>query len=248
MVTIYELLEIEEDASKEQIEEAYRKLVLEFRQDPSFDEKKNQENEMILNKIKIAYEILIDDNRRKKYDNDLAMKRAENLIANVVVKEEIKENKEPLQNTNNIVSTETNENNTAIEEKVQKHVEEKKQTSENEILSQKEKKEIKKAAEQEFNQNLKKAKKAEEEYRQAYQNAYNDYLRKMGYTVKEPWTFDRVKRVVISITIIILTFVIMWYIPPVRKLLVSLYQENFIIKALVDLIGMIFKAVFSVFK
>ena len=55
MVTIYELLEVEEDASKEEIEKAYSRLVLEFRQDIKFDSEKNKENEMIVNRLICFY-------------------------------------------------------------------------------------------------------------------------------------------------------------------------------------------------
>ena len=74
MITIYDLLEIDEDALDDEIERAYRKLILEYRQDPSFSAEKNDENEMITNKLTIAYEILSDKEKRKKYDNDLAKK------------------------------------------------------------------------------------------------------------------------------------------------------------------------------
>ena len=64
-------------------------------------------------------------------------------------------------------------------------------------------KKIKKAAEKELKDNIKKAQKAEEEYNRAYNEAYNNYLRKMGYSVKEPWTWKRVKNLIITILAII---------------------------------------------
>ena len=79
MVTIYEVLEVSEDASKEEIEKAYAKLVYEYRIDPNLSEEDNKENELLLNKLKIAYGILANDEKRKKYDQDLAQKRAEEL-------------------------------------------------------------------------------------------------------------------------------------------------------------------------
>ena len=42
--TIYDLFDIAENASKDEIEEAYSKLVYEYRQDPSNDEATNKEN------------------------------------------------------------------------------------------------------------------------------------------------------------------------------------------------------------
>ena len=74
MVTIYDFLEVDENASKEEIERAYHNLVLEYKVNPVLSEKENKENELILNKLKIAYEILMDDEKREKYNKDLAKK------------------------------------------------------------------------------------------------------------------------------------------------------------------------------
>ena len=85
MITIYDLLEVNENASKEEIEKSYQQLILRYHKDPKLDEEANQDNEIILNKLKIAYDILSDEEKREKYDKDLANKRAEELIQNVSV-------------------------------------------------------------------------------------------------------------------------------------------------------------------
>ena len=48
MVTIYDLLEVAENASKEEIEKSYQNLLLEYKIDPILSEQENKENEMIL--------------------------------------------------------------------------------------------------------------------------------------------------------------------------------------------------------
>ena len=160
MVTIYDFLEVDENASKEEIERAYHNLVLEYKVNPVLSEKENKENELILNKLKIAYEILMDDEKREKYNKDLAKKRAENLIKNVEttstkkVKPEIS-NKELKTEDDNNIDSEVEINSSKPEED---EVE----------LSKKEKKNLQKAAKLEFERNLKKAQKVEEEYNQAY--------------------------------------------------------------------------------
>ena len=244
MITIYELLDVEEDASKEEIESAYSRLVLEYRQDIKFDEKTNKENEVILNRLKLAYEILTDDAKRKRYDNDLAQKRAESLIENVVVsepkQEETAEESEGVIESNES-NVESSENSAPSKEVYTAKVQEVKKQEEvvEEGLTDKEKSEIRKAAQKEFKQKLKKVKQAEAEYNEAYNKAYNDYLRKMGYKVEEPWTFKRVRNLIISILVLIVVIVILWNIPPVKEMLNNLYEENFIIKAIVDLINAI---------
>lgn len=247
MVTIYDLLEVDEKASKEEIEKAYQKLVLEYGQDPKLTPKENADNELILNKVKIAYEILMSDEKRAKYDKDLSKKRAEELIKNVSVsevKEEIKEEpKIQKEDTSNQYNDDEYDDSEDDDEVSYNQVEEQEVT-----LSKEEQKRVQKAAQNEFKANLRKAQKAEEEYNKAYNEAYNNYMKKMGYQVKEGSIFKRIMNVVILIVVIAIVCFIAWLIPPVRNSLIDLYNENIIIKALVDIVGMIFKAIFSIFK
>jgi len=238
MVTIYDLLEINEKASKEEIEKAYQKLILQYHKDPKYTEEQNANNELILNKLKIAYEILINDEKRNKYDKDLAKKRAEELIQNVSVSKE--ESKKP-NKAENVTKPKSTTYNT--EPQTYETIEE-----EEPELSETEKKELKKAAEQEFKINLKKAQKAEEEYNKAYNEAYNNYMRKLGYKVKEPMTLKRFLNTIIFIIAVIITCFIFWLIPPIRNLLIDLYNENIIIKSLVDIVRMLFNSIISIFK
>ena len=256
MVTIYDVLEVEENASKEEIEKAYTKLVYEYRIDPNLSEEDNKENELLLNKLKIAYGILSNDEKRKKYDQDLAQKRAEELIKNVAVssteekieaKEEVKQ--EVKQEVNQEVVkpqvytsvpkdeiVETNETHKLYEEE------------EDVVLTKEEQNKLRKAAQKEFKTNLKRAQKAEEEYNQAYNEAYNNYLRKLGYQVKEPWTWKRVKNTIIGILSIVIACMIIWFIPATRQLLINFYNENYIVKALVDVVIALVKAILSIFQ
>ena len=222
MVTIYDLLEVNENASKEEIEKAYQSLVLEYKIDPILSEQENKENEVILNRLKMAYEILINDEKRKKYDDDLAKKRAEDLIKNVSINRD--------------------------EENVSQDDVEQIQEDEDDVLTQKQKNEAIKAAKKDFKKDLKKAKQYEEEYNQAYNKAYNDYLRKMGYAVKEPLTLKKIKDTIIVIVVIVLVCFIAWKIPPINKMLVQIYEENFIVKSLVDLVKILLNAIMSIFK
>ena len=258
MVTIYDLLEVSENASKDEIEKSYTRLIMEYQMNPSLDEEANKENEMILNKLKIAYGILSNDEKRKKYDDDLAKKRAEELIKNVTVSQaepveekvasepkaepvaqpvvtpEPEKPVQPVTQNNNIV--ETNETYKLVEEE------------EDVVLTKEEQARVRKAAQKEFKTNLKKAKKAEEEYNQAYNEAYNNYLRKLGYEVKEPWTWKRVKNTIIAILVIVVVCWLIWIIPPTRQILVDFYNENYIVKALVDIVKALVNAILGIFK
>jgi DnaJ-class molecular chaperone len=63
----YEILNISENASLEEIKKAYRKLALQFH--PDRNKNKNAQSKFI--EINIAYEALKDFNSRKEYDNFL---------------------------------------------------------------------------------------------------------------------------------------------------------------------------------
>lgn len=260
IVTVYDLLEVSEDSSKEEIEKSYLRLVNEYKVDPNQSEEIRSQNELILKKLKLAYDILSDDAKREKYNNDLAKKRAEELIKNVTVKQEepkeenLEEAKQDISQINIPNSIQNNaEKNTNIKYKKVEKKEIYEDESRSEIeLSDTEKKKIKKAAEKELKDNFKKAQKIEEEYNRAYNEAYNEaynnYLRKMGYSVKEPWTWKRIKNLLITIFAIIFTCTVIWLLPPTRNLIIQIYEENFIVKSLVDIVVMLFDAIISAFK
>lgn len=253
MVTIYDLLEVSEKASKEEIEKAYTSMIVEYQMNPNLSEQENKENEMILNKLKIAYGILSNEEKRKKYDADLAKKRAEELIKNVTVSQEITpeeeleptktvEEKVPIQDDPSLSThtgeiVETNETHQIVEP-----------DDDDVVLTKEEQKRVRNAAKKEFKQNLKKVKKAEEEYNQAYNEAYNNYLRKLGYQVKEPWTLKRVRNTVVGILIIVAVCALIWFLPPTRQILVDFYNENYIVKALVDIVKALIDAILGIFE
>ena len=279
MTTIYDLLEINEDASKEEIENAYNKIILEFHIDPKLDNQANMDNEKILNKIKIAYEILMDDEKRSRYDKELAKRRAEDLLKNVKIQENKSEN-----NSENNQKFRASENYKVIKkvdipddsiEQEKEHVNNVSKNNTNNIeyertnnskvyndnssedkLSKKEIKEIRKNAQNDFNEKLKKAKQiqkerqAQDEYNSAYEKAYNSYLKKMGYGLgrRSKRIFTRIKKTLIIIIAIFLTGFIFWMIPSFRNTMISLYEENDIIHILVNIIASFFKAIFSIFK
>lgn len=260
MITIYDLLEVDEKASKAEIQNAYQKLILEYGQDPKLTPEENADNELIMNKVKIAYEILMNDEKRAKYDRDLSKKRAEELLQSVSSNNEITEEQQE-EKQERLNQDSSNEQQTRQEINDQEYddgdegdlqyenVEDDEESNDDDVtLSKEEQKKLQNIAKKEFKSNLKKAKKAEEEYNRAYNEAYNSYMRKMGYNVKEPLTLKRFMNVVIFIIATIIVCVIAWIIPPIRNLLIDLYNQNIIIKALVDIVVAIFKAIIGIFK
>ena len=114
-----------------------------------------------------------------------------------------------------------------------------------EILSQKQqRKQLKKQKRE--------AKKQQQLKKEMEIQAYGRYLENQGYKVKYPWTWLRVKRLLITIITIIISFFILWQIPFIRKNLTDLYEGNFVIKFLVDTVLSIFngikESIKSIFK
>lgn len=64
MKNYYEILEINEDASKEQIKEAYRRLAQKYHPDRN----KNENSTELFKDINEAKQVLLDDNKKPEYD------------------------------------------------------------------------------------------------------------------------------------------------------------------------------------
>lgn len=64
-----------------------------------------------------------------------------------------------------------------------------------------------------------------------------------GYKIKEPWTLKRFIELMKVVGILLIIIAAIWFFPPTNKLLVSCYEDNQIIKAIVDLIWRILKGI-----
>jgi DnaJ-class molecular chaperone len=65
MPTLYEILEIDKSATLEEIRDAYKKLSLKWHPDKNSN---SEESKIKFQKIKDAYEILIDVQKKNEYD------------------------------------------------------------------------------------------------------------------------------------------------------------------------------------
>lgn len=286
MVTLYELLGVDENANKEVIKSAYDARI----GHPALDDKRR-------NQMKIAVDILLNDEKRAKYNKDLADYRAQELLKNVTVSENsssvsvqdfiqntveetpvkeeatpapqtvIEEVEEPEEETDAqmdaiksdifgaLEENRIREENMTEEERQKEIEEEQKRQAEarrlQELRAIEEKvnqKEYEKTLKKQEALNKKEMKKAEREYKEKYKEAYVTELRNRGYNVKYPWTWKRVKKLLIGIAAVILILFIAWQIPAVRDPLVELYNENVIVKSLVDVVKGLIDAIFGAFK
>lgn len=88
----------------------------------------------------------------------------------------------------------------------------------------------------------KKQEQMQEQAQSAYQYAYEKYLKNLGFKVKKPWSWRRAMDLLKALGIMALIVLVLWIFPPTRNWMISFYEENIIIKALVDFIGNFFHA------
>lgn len=220
MSNLYEILEVSEKASKEVIDKAYHVLAKKYHPDlQKGEEKQNAEEKM--KQINEAYEILGNEEKRKEYDSNLKEKREQEKI--------IEEQKR--------------------QEQINKYQQEKIQEQlQNEEYYKNEKQNINEYANTAENNNYQNVKKIQKEINRAYANAYNNYLRSLGYKVKEPWTFKRFLELLKVLAILTIIILIIWFFPPTHKLLIEFYENNFIIKTMVNIISNIFQGIWNGIK
>ncbi len=182
MKTLYEILEVSENASNEIIEKAYKVLAKKYHPD-LWPQDKKEYAEQKMKEINEAYDVLSNEIKRKEYNSTLEIERKRQM--ELKTQEEIKKNMQA-------------------------------------------------------------------DYEQKYQNAYENYLRRLGYKIKYKWTWKDYKNFIISILILILICVALWFFPITHNWIIEFYNSNPIIKTIIDIIGSIFvgiwNAITSIFK
>lgn len=215
MSNLYEILEVSQKASKEVIDKAYHVLAKKYHPDlQKDDEKKKAEDKM--KQINEAYEILSNEEKRKQYDEELRIQREEQKRI-----EEMK-NVQQEQNTKKESYIQNDNVEKLRQEEIEKQIEMQKQMQEQEYSNMQ---------------------KLQNEMNRAYAQAYNDYWRSRGYKIKEPWTLKRFIELLKVLVIIAIIIAIIWFFPPTHKLIVDFYEENQIIKTIVDILGNIFEGI-----
>lgn len=203
MITYYEILEVSRMASKEVITKAYKVLVRKYHPDLEQDEGKKEEAKEKMVRINEAYETLSDDEKRKKYDDTIAILEEKERIAkekerqqsktqNINNNRNINVNKNIVDVNNNINNID-NRNNLNNDTKLQEEM----QRAEEEIQMHK--------------QNI---------VNQMYEDYYNT-LRRMGYNVVTVRPLkERIKAYLIA-GIVIILLILIYNIPFIRGFIYS---------------------------
>lgn len=239
MKNYYEILEVSKNASKEVIEKAYKVLAKKYHPDLQQDAQK-EEAEQKMKLINEAYELLSDDEKRKNYDFELEVQEQEKIRK--IQNETARNIQENIKNQQNQIKNEqVNQQSQVNQKSVNNNY-----YTEDEVNLTKE----------QWKKQVKEERKMQREYQEEQDKIYRNYMRSLGYRVKERWTWKRFIKLLQTLGIIVIIIFIIWIFPPTHKLIVQTYEENRIIKAIVDSfvniikgigigIGTFFKSIFS---
>lgn len=210
MKNFYEILEINENASQEIVEKAYKVLVKKYHPDLQEDEAKKQECEVKIKEINEAYETLSNSDLRQEYDNKLKQERYEESQ----VQKNKQTNEEPQDRARSIYD-------------YQRQAEESRQAKQE-------------ANEQYQEQYKQYEEQYQNAINKAYHDAYVKRLKDMGYRIKYKKTPKQHLQTVLIVIITIAVIILICQIPFVKDYLRSIYEGNDIIKSIIDSIGNLF--------
>ena len=219
--TFYEVLQVSENASEEIIEKAYKVLAKKYHPDLQ-QEADKKSAEAMMKKINEAYDVLGNKEKRAEYDKELQAKREQEKSEKNVYNVETNYNNVKQNNNNNYNNMYENINRDYDYEKERLNYERKLQEEE-----------------------LRQRRQMQENLNKEYENAYYNYLRSLGYKIKHKWTKKNFIDLIIVIAIMIGIFIILWFIPPTHDWMVNFYEENIILKKIVDIIVIVITGIFT---
>ena len=194
MITYYEILEVSRMASKEVITKAYKVLVRKYHPDLEQDKGKKEEAKEKMVRINEAYETLSDDEKRKKYDDTIAILEEKEKKKQQGKTQNVNTNVDNVNSNNNIsINNIDNANNLNDDTKLQEEM----QRAEEEIQMHK--------------QNI---------VNKMYEDYYNT-LRRMGYKVVTVRPLKERIKVYVIAGIVILLLILIYNIPFIRGFIYS---------------------------
>lgn len=222
----YDILQVNQNASPEIIEKAYKTLAKKYHPDLQPEENKKQAEE-ILKDINEAYEILSNPISKADYDNTLK----ERYVSEEDYESLYNQNEALKSKLNNIYQQEKNINNRNINNENINY----QKNNINDNLKKQEELFIKQQAE-----NLKYQEELQRAREKAYHDAYIQDLKNRGYKIKYKKTFKDYLKGFITIFIVILVLIVLWHIPFIHNFFINLYNENELLRYIVDLFLNIF--------
>ena len=228
----YEILQINQNASPEIIDKAYKTLAKKYHPDLQ-EESNKKEAEEILKEINEAYEILSDPNKKALYD--------QNLKNETISQEEYDEIYEENQNLKNAINNMQNSRYTNPRTNSTNDINNNINPNNYNQYNNQDFEEMQKAQELEYQkQQLAYQKQLEQARQKAYHDAYIQDLKNRGYRIKYKKSIKDYIKGIISIIIVIVILIILWHIPFIHNFFIDLYEENEIINNAVNFIKNIF--------
>ncbi len=223
----YDILQVNQNASPEIIEKAYKTLAKKYHPDLQPEENKKQAEE-ILKDINEAYKILSNPISKANYDNSLK----ENYISEEDYENLYSQNEVLKNELNSIYGNERgNLNNNIYSE----NIESKNNNIHNSSFRQEDLDFMRQQAE-----NLKYQEELQRARDKAYHDAYIQDLKNRGYKIKYKKTFKDYLKGFITIFIVIIILITLWHIPFIHNFFMNLYNENELLHYIVDLFLNIF--------
>ena len=203
MKDYYQILEVNKSASPETISKVYKFLAKKYHPDANPDN--SQEAEEKFKQISEAYEILSNEEKRKKYDEELEDDINSSSTQTVSLEDfiELRNYCQQLENTLEQYSSE-NSSSSSNNDNINNY----------NVSS--------------FNNNEAQKQAYEEAVNQAYHDAYINSLKNMGYKIKYKKTvkeqFKSFIALVICIIVIYILFKLIWIIPVLKTWFLSLFE------------------------
>ena len=229
----YDILQINQNASPEIIDKAYKTLAKKYHPDLQ-EENNKKEAEEILKEINEAYGILSDPNKKALYD--------QNLKNETISQEDYDEIYEENQNLKNAINNMQNSRYTNSRSNSVNDINNNINPHNYNQNNNQDFEEMQRAQELEYQkQQLAYQQQLEQARQKAYHDAYIQDLKNRGYRIKYKKSIKDYIKGIISILIVIVILIILWHIPFIQNFFIKFYEENEIINNTVDFIISLFK-------
>ncbi len=203
----YDILQVNQNASPEIIEKAYKILAKKYH--PDLQEEKNRKQaEEILKEINEAYEVLSNPEKKKEYNLFLENQKQQNESLNSKVE----------RTDSSIRNNPSNSTSVSKEELLLKQ---------QELLRQQKLQQLQREKELAYQEQLQQAR------QKAYYDAYIQDLKNRGYKIRYKKTFKDYIRILVTIIVVAAVLYVLWQLPFVQNYFMNLFQQNELLQKLV---------------
>ena len=221
----YDILQINQNASPEIIEKAYKTLAKKYHPDLQ-EEVNKKEAEEILKEINEAYEVLSNPEKKALYDQNLKNEgiSQEDYDKIYYQNEELKKEINNLKNNISNTTTSSDINLNSFNKNSQQN-----QADIDKIIREEQELEYKK-------RQLQYQEQIEQAREQAYHDAYIQDLKNRGYKIKYKKSFKNYLKGIFSIIILIVILILLWQIPFIKNFFIDIYENNQSLQNLINIL------------